>query len=81
MVHLPHLGKLRREVKEEALDADDPAAAAGAEASPFHKRSRLTQQQQQVGFPFPFPSLPVLQMIGYTVGFKLFTVQSLFSAS
>ncbi|XP_051186380.1 uncharacterized protein [Lolium perenne] len=47
MVHLPHLGKLRREVKEEALDADDPAAAAGAEASPFHKRSRLTQQQQQ----------------------------------
>jgi hypothetical protein len=46
MVHLPHLGKLRREVKEEALDADDPAAAAGAEASPFHKRSRLAQQQQ-----------------------------------
>lgn len=45
MVHLPHLGKLRREVKEEAVDADD--AAAGAEASPFHKRSRLAQQQQQ----------------------------------
>ncbi|CAM0950698.1 unnamed protein product [Alopecurus aequalis] len=44
MVHLPHLGKLRREVKEEAADADD-AAAAGAEASPFHKRSRLAQQQ------------------------------------
>ncbi|XP_006664800.1 uncharacterized protein LOC102717582 [Oryza brachyantha] len=36
MVHLPqHLGKLRREVKEEAVDA--PA--------PFHKRSRLSLQQ------------------------------------
>ena len=57
MVHLPHLGKLRREVKEEAVDADDAAGAgAGAEASPFHKRSRLAQQQQpppQVGFPVP----------------------------
>jgi hypothetical protein len=57
MVHLPHRGKLRREVKEEAVDADDAdlSAGAGAEASPFHKRSRLAQQQQppppQVGFP------------------------------
>jgi hypothetical protein len=58
MVHLPHLGKLRREVKEEAVDADDDdvSAGAGAEASPFHKRSRLAQHQQpppspQVGFP------------------------------
>ncbi|TVU10857.1 hypothetical protein EJB05_44410, partial [Eragrostis curvula] len=49
MVHLPHLGKLRREVKEEVVDAD--GASAAAEASPFHKRSRLAQQQQslQVG--------------------------------
>ncbi|GJN40062.1 hypothetical protein PR202_gb29229 [Eleusine coracana subsp. coracana] len=44
MVHLPHLGKLRREVKEEVVDAD---GAAVVEASPFHKRSRLAQQQQQ----------------------------------
>uniref|UniRef100_A0A0A9GK07 TRF2/HOY1 PH-like domain-containing protein n=1 Tax=Arundo donax TaxID=35708 RepID=A0A0A9GK07_ARUDO len=47
MVHLPHLGKLRREVKEEVVDADGLAEAAAAEASPFHKRSRLAQQQQQ----------------------------------
>ncbi|KAM3274401.1 hypothetical protein ACQJBY_043479 [Aegilops geniculata] len=47
MVHLPHMGKLRRGVKEEAVDDDGGAAgAAGAEASPFHKRSRLAQQQQ-----------------------------------
>ncbi|XP_062198648.1 uncharacterized protein LOC133901334 [Phragmites australis] len=44
MVHLPHLGKLRREVKEEVVDADGPTAAA--EASPFHKRSRLAHQHQ-----------------------------------
>jgi hypothetical protein len=43
MVHLPHLGKLRREVKEEVADAADGPAAA----SPFHKRSRLAHQQQQ----------------------------------
>ncbi|EEC84117.1 hypothetical protein OsI_30449 [Oryza sativa Indica Group] len=42
MVHLPHQGKLRRDVKEEALDDGD--AAARAEASPFHKRSRLALQ-------------------------------------
>jgi hypothetical protein len=56
MVHLPHLGKLRREVKEEVMDAD--GASAAAEASPFHKRSRVSQQHQ-VGSPvfqFPFPS-------------------------
>uniref|UniRef100_A0A0A9CRK1 TRF2/HOY1 PH-like domain-containing protein n=1 Tax=Arundo donax TaxID=35708 RepID=A0A0A9CRK1_ARUDO len=48
MVHLPHLGKLRREVKEEVLNADgSAAAAAAAEASPFHKRPRLAQHQQQ----------------------------------
>ncbi|XP_048529662.1 uncharacterized protein LOC125508910 isoform X1 [Triticum urartu] len=47
MVHLPHMGKLRRGVKEEAVDDDgDAAGAAGAEASPFHKRSRLAHQQQ-----------------------------------
>jgi len=41
---LPHLGKLRREVKEEGADA---AAADGpAAALPFHKRSRLGHQQQ-----------------------------------
>nr|BAK07465.1 predicted protein [Hordeum vulgare subsp. vulgare] len=53
MVHLPHAGKLRRGVKEEAVDDDGGAAgAAGAEASPFHKRSRLAQQQPQ---PQPQP--------------------------
>ncbi|CAL5075304.1 unnamed protein product [Urochloa decumbens] len=46
MVHLPHLGKLRREVKEEVADASDGRAAA-AEALPFHKRSRLAHQLQQ----------------------------------
>jgi hypothetical protein len=56
MVHLPHLGKMRREVKEEVMDAD--GASAAAEASPFHKRSRVSHQHQ-VGSPvfqFPFPS-------------------------
>ncbi|XP_062193759.1 uncharacterized protein LOC133897160 [Phragmites australis] len=46
MVHLPHLGKLRREVKEEVVDADG-SASAEASPSPFHKRSRLAHQQQQ----------------------------------
>nr|TKW32185.1 hypothetical protein SEVIR_2G153700v2 [Setaria viridis] len=46
MVHLPHLGKLRREVKEEVADAADGPAAA-AEASPFHKRTRFGHQKQQ----------------------------------
>lgn len=40
------MGKPRRGVKKEVVDdADD--AAAGAEASPFQKRSRLAQLQQQ----------------------------------
>ncbi|KAL5201511.1 hypothetical protein ABZP36_035865 [Zizania latifolia] len=45
MVHLLHLRKLPREVKEEAMDAAD-AATARAEALPFHncKRSRLVLQ-------------------------------------
>ncbi|KAL6839016.1 hypothetical protein ACP4OV_031176 [Aristida adscensionis] len=45
MVHLPHLGKLRREVKEEAVESDGPAAAAAV--TPFHKRSRLAHHQHQ----------------------------------
>jgi hypothetical protein len=48
MVHLPHQGKLRRDVKEEALDDGD--AAARAEASPFHKRSRLALQVGSLSF-------------------------------
>ncbi|KAL6596883.1 hypothetical protein ACP70R_047017 [Stipagrostis hirtigluma subsp. patula] len=48
MVHLPHLGtKLRREVKEEAVEADAVAAAAAEAAPLLHKRSRLAHHQHK----------------------------------
>jgi hypothetical protein len=63
MVHLPHLGKLRREVKEEVADAADGPAAA----SPFHKRSRLAHQQQQVR-PLVFLSLRIHLLAARSTG-------------